>query len=59
MAASVFEADPNGPVYLLSKITGRMPMTPTGLLDGPRYVDTPKTWDVRYCEWVDGREWVD
>lgn len=57
MAASVFEADPDGPIYLLSQITGRMPMTPTGLHKGPRYVDTPKAWDVRYCESLDS--WVD
>jgi len=45
IATSEFEASPDGPIYLLSKITGRMPLTPTGL----RYVDTPKAWDIRYC----------
>lgn len=64
VANSIFEADPNGPVYIMSKITGRMPLVPTGLEKGPRYVDTPDAYDVRYCEssrslWVvlDGMGW--
>ena len=48
VATSFFEASPEGPVFLLANISGRMPYTPTGLEKGPRYVDTPKAWDVRY-----------
>jgi hypothetical protein len=49
LAGSYYEAKPEGPVYLLGHITGRMPYTPTGgLMRGPRYVDVPADYDVRY-----------
>lgn len=49
LATSYHEAKPEGPVYLLSHITGRMPYTPTGGLErGPRFVDVPADYDVRY-----------
>lgn len=48
-AGSYYEAKPEGPVYLLGHITGRMPFTPTGGLErGPRFVDVPADYDIRY-----------
>jgi hypothetical protein len=47
-ATSYYEAPADGP-YLLSEITGRMPLTPTGgLKRGPRFVDVAGDYDVRY-----------
>jgi hypothetical protein len=47
-ATSYYEAPAEGP-YLLSEIRGRMPYTPTGgLKRGPRFVDVPAQYDLRY-----------
>ena len=49
LATSSYEVQQDGPVYLLSHIKGRMPYTPTGgLARGPRFVDVPADYDVRY-----------
>lgn len=41
----------DGPIFLLARITGHLPLTPTGLRQGPRFVDEVGDWEVRYVSY--------